>query len=535
MNILVKTTLTIAVTSLLVACGSDSDSTSSQPVIPPDTKPPVVIPPVVVPPKPSEQTLTATLIGSDVFTWEQGKAINIQLLDQDNNAIKAIKCVSDDTIRLTVAADCSALTTRRLGQSTLTVTGANNATTKLIVDSVPTKTPLAVSSGGINETNRVVTANGQVLTWGTNYRNQLSTIDTNKVDYLQYPKSVVTNAKGDKLKNIYQIAHSQDSAYALTDEGTVYGWGASVYNSTVSNLGSVVFAEPVQDATGRKPLTNIVRLASASRGDQVMGLTDDGRVMRWGSSDANNPQFEVDNNGAPLKDIVAIALEYRMAYAVNKQGQVYQWDLDPNASVHPVSLVKDKSGKAISDIKKIVTNDTHTLALTKTGNVYAWGGNSEGQLGDKDLVQTGNPIDYANYVKFGATPLNNIKDIAINFHSSYALTQSGNVFAWGNNAFGELGDGVNNPAGNYTDIPRLVVSESGQDKLSNVAAITGMGDGALALKSNGTIVGWGWNWHGLLTQDNPESVDKYRYPVLIQKSKGTALNIGDLNQFTQLN
>lgn len=532
MNILAKLTLTVATTSLLAACGNDSNSSASQPVIPPDIKPPVVVPPV-----PNEKKLTAKLIGSDIFTWEQGQAIKIQLLDQNNNVVKATKCTSDDKVKLSVSDNCSALTTHRLGQSTLTVTGENNLKTKLIVNSVPTRTPLAVSSGGNNDANRVVTADGQVLTWGTNYRNQLSTIDTNKVDYLQYPKPVVTNIRGDKLNNIYQVAHSSASVYALNNEGKVYGWGSAVYRSTASGLSQVVFADPVQDATGRKPLTNIVRLASASLGNQVMGLTDDGRVMRWGSSDANNPQFEVDNNGAPLKDITSIALEYEMAYAVNKQGQVYQWDLDPNARIHPVSLVKDKNGKPIVDVTKIVTGPNHTLALTKKGNMYAWGNNNQYQLGDPKLEENNTVINYANYVKLGNAPLGNIKDIAINFYSSYALTQSGNVYAWGNNGLGLLGDGVNNPAGTRTGVPRLVVSESGQDKLSDVVAITGMEEGVLALKSNGTIVGWGRNWHGRLTQDDRKQGDgdDYAYPVLIQKSKGKALNIGNLNAFTKLN
>lgn len=523
MRTFTKTTLVIAVASLLTACGGGSDSSNSQP----ETQPPVVLPPS------SQQTLSATLIGSDMLTWEQGKTTNVQLLDQNNDVVEVAKCVSNDNVRLTVAADCSAMTVHRLGQSTLTVTGANNLTTKLTVNGVPTNSPLAVSSGGNNDANRIVTANGQVLTWGTNYGSQLGTVGADKLEYLQYPEAVITNAQGDKLTNIYQVAHSKSTGYALTNQGTVYGWGY-VYRSTVSSQSNVLFAEPVQDATGRSPLTNIVRLASASIGEQVMGLTDDGRVMRWGSSDANNPQFEVDNNGEPLKDIVAIALNYKMAYAVNKQGQVYQWDLDPNADIHPVSLVKDKSGNPITDVTKIVTNAQHTLALTETGKIYAWGTNNQLQLGDPDLADNA-VIDYANYVKLGNSPLDNIKDIATNFSSSYALTHSGNVYAWGFNASGELGDGVNNPAGDRNAVPGLVVSESGQGKLSNVVAITGMESGALAYKSNGTIVGWGRNWHGVLTQDNPVGVDEYPYPVLIQQSKGNALNIGDSSKFTQLN
>lgn len=533
MNTYIKSTLAVSITGLLVACGgggSDSSPSTLNPVTPPTTNPTVPNTPTT----PTQPSISATLVGSNMLTWEQGRTTNVQLLDQNNNAVEAVKCVSDDNVRLTVALNCSAMTVHRLGQSSITVTGANDLTTKLTVRGVPTKSPLAVNSGGNNDANRIVTVDGEVLTWGTNFRNQLSTIDANSVKYLQYPKTVVTNSGGDKLNNIYQVAHSESSTYALNNEGRVFGWGY-VYKSTLSGLSRVVFAEPVQDATGRNPLTNIVRLASASIGNEVMGLTDDGRVMRWGSSDANSPQFEVDNNGEPLKNITSIALEYKMAYAVNKQGQVYQWDLDDNASVHPVSLVKDMSGTPITGVTKIVTGPNHTLALTTSGKVYAWGNNSQYQLGDPALERNNKVIEYANYVKLGSTPLNNIKDIAINFYSSYALTQSGNVYSWGSNSTGELGDGINNPAGGQRVVPGIVVSESGQDKLSNVVAITGMEYGALALKSNGTIVGWGRNWHGVLTQNNPEGVDDYPYPLLIQRSEGQALNIGDISEFTKLN
>lgn len=529
MKLLTKSALAVAITAYslqLVACGGgggggDSSSSSSNNTTT----------------NPAQKKITATVISSNTLTWEQGAALKLQLLDQDGKAIKAKSCHSDDTVRLSINQNCSALTTHRLGQSSFTVTGANNATTKVTVNTVPSKSPLAVNSGGQNDANRVVTSDGQVLTWGTNSYSQglsqLSATKSEDIKYLQYPAPVVT-ANGDKLTNIYQVTNGVSTAYALTAEGKVYGWG-HVGKATSSNNQSIPFAELVQDASGRKPLTNIVSLSTTSSFGYALGLTDNKKVMQWATGDKYYPAYVIDNDGNPLADIKAVGLNYQTGYAVNDQGQVYQWSLDANADTHPVSLVTDQSGKPITGVQKIVSNSTHSLALTKDGHVYAWG-EAKDFLGNETYKGgSEQKVEFAVPVELKGQPLANIKDIAISFGSSYALTQSGNVYAWGTGSIGQLGDGTNEPLSNGTHVPHLVVSETGQGVLNNVVAITGGDDIALALKVDGTLVGWGRNWHGRLTQDNPEGVDEYHYPVVIQQSADKALNIGKPAEFTQLN
>ncbi|CAG2163198.1 unnamed protein product [Oppiella nova] len=79
----------------------------------------------------------------------------------------------------------------------------------------------------------------------------------------------------------------------------------------------------------------------------------------------------------------------------------------------------------------------HVLALTETGEVYAWGDNRCGQVGCGNLLDIINtPIKLA----IGDTSCV-IESIACGDHHSIALTQNGDVYVWGSNEYGQLATG----------------------------------------------------------------------------------------------
>ena len=75
----------------------------------------------------------------------------------------------------------------------------------------------------------------------------------------------------------------------------------------------------------------------------------------------------------------------------------------------------------------------HSLVLTESGEVYAWGDNDDGQLGLGDREERLTPTKVEGLPK--------VKAIAAGGGYSLALTESGEVYAWGNNAIGQLGLG----------------------------------------------------------------------------------------------
>lgn len=520
--------LVISITAMLTACGGGSSGTNSNipnnPTAPSNPNTPSI-------PSTSVKSITASLVNhSNEFLWEQNTPIKLSVVDQDNKPVEIEKCFSDDQTLLTIASDCSNLTSHRIQEASFTVVSKDGAKTNVIVSGVPVPSTLPVNSSGGNSAGRIINDDHQVLAWGDNTSNQLATKTSLSLDYSQYP-DFVTLKDGTILSDIYQIAQGYSTVYALNKKGQVYGWGQGVHRNTASQQHVVNYPEFILNAAGKAPLNHIVKISTSGNDTGALALTDEGRVMMFGFSNNLYPTY-VKKDNLPLTNIKNISLggvsidgtSVANAYAVDDKGQVYHWQIDLNNNTYDVKLVVDKNGTPLTGVSKVVAGIKHVLALTDKGYVYSWGSNSTA-LGDESLDQSLSYIKYATVVNIKGQPLTNIKDIALNFGSSYALTNNGNVYAWGNAPIGQLGDGINNPLGNGTSTPTLVVSETGTGELSNINAITGSIDSAFALKADGSLVGWGSNWNGLLTQDNPQSGKYYRSPVVIYKVKDQPLSI----------
>jgi alpha-tubulin suppressor-like RCC1 family protein len=114
------------------------------------------------------------------------------------------------------------------------------------------------------------------------------------------------------------------------------------------------------------------------------------------------------------------------------------------------------------------------------GEVWAWGLNNFGELGDGTNTDSNTPVQVSN--------LSDVKAIAGGYHHSLALKNDGTVWAWGHNGVGQLGNGTN------TDSNTPV-------QVSNLSDIKAIGAGeyySLALKNDGTVWAWGHGGDGQL-------------------------------------
>jgi alpha-tubulin suppressor-like RCC1 family protein len=124
----------------------------------------------------------------------------------------------------------------------------------------------------------------------------------------------------------------------------------------------------------------------------------------------------------------------------------------------------------------IAAGEAYSVALKADGSVWTWGNNTFGQLGDGGTAGRTSP----SQVLTGATA------IAAGYHHAVALKTDGTVWAWGENYAGEVGDGT-------TTIRRSPVPVSG---LSNVVAVAASFCNSYAVKADGTVWAWGLNWGG---------------------------------------
>jgi alpha-tubulin suppressor-like RCC1 family protein len=132
----------------------------------------------------------------------------------------------------------------------------------------------------------------------------------------------------------------------------------------------------------------------------------------------------------------------------------------------------------------------HSLAVRSDGTVWAWGDNSAGQLGDGTETASLTPVQVVG--PGGSGFLTGIIAVAVSRDSvsqySLALRSDGTVWAWGFNWDNELGDGTTT----NSLTPVQVLGAGGSGFLTGVKAIAAGWGANLALRSDGTVWTWGY-------------------------------------------
>jgi alpha-tubulin suppressor-like RCC1 family protein len=136
-----------------------------------------------------------------------------------------------------------------------------------------------------------------------------------------------------------------------------------------------------------------------------------------------------------------------------------------------------------------VSTSTHTLFIKSDGTVLAWGLNDKGQLGNNTTSLIANPSAVQVLGEGGVGILSDIIAVAAGNGFSIALKSDGTIWAWGDNTYGQLGDGTT--TARLT--PVQVTGLSG-----TFVTISAGGSHALAIRSDGTLWAWGDNSSGQL-------------------------------------
>ena len=139
------------------------------------------------------------------------------------------------------------------------------------------------------------------------------------------------------------------------------------------------------------------------------------------------------------------------------------------------------SAEELTITPMIAGGEYHSLALKYDGTVWAWGYNLYGQLGDGTKTDSSKPLP----VMYQGEQLSGVAAVAAGDNHSLALSSNGDVFAWGSNGSGQLGNGT-------------TTSSSPLHVEINKTAIAAGGYFSLALDNDGTVMAWGSNSSGQL-------------------------------------
>lgn len=157
-------------------------------------------------------------------------------------------------------------------------------------------------------------------------------------------------------------------------------------------------------------------------------------------------------------------------------------------------------------VVKIACGESHSLILTDRADIYAWGRGFEGQLGLSKSIEVASTPQYIK--SFYGKPVHTIEAGA---YFSLAITKEGLLFGWGEAKMGQLGLGKQREVRLPQRIP--IIDEHSNKEHTVIACSAGFGHTA-CLTDSGDLFTWGFNIYGQLglgdkkTRWKPEQVNK---------------------------
>ncbi|WP_437546073.1 trypsin-like peptidase domain-containing protein [Sorangium sp. So ce367] len=276
-----------------------------------------------------------------------------------------------------------------------------------------------------------------------------------------------------------RVSAGGDRTCVVNPEGTVRCWGDLLGENTSETL-----------------TLSGARFKSVSVGlRHACGVTFDGTASCWGvnnygqlgnGSDANSFDVETGVQQGPLV-FASVAAGGFHTCAVTIEGSAFCWGHGAegrlgNNSGHDSRIPVPVSGGL--RFTSITAGLRNTCGLTTSGSVYCWGGMSGTGLRREG---TESPNTWSPALVLGNITF---KSVAAGQHQLCGLAANNDVYCWGSNEDGALGNG------STTEIELTPVRVATALKFRSVTA--GLGGHACGISTNGAAFCWGQNTNGSL-------------------------------------
>lgn len=287
----------------------------------------------------------------------------------------------------------------------------------------------------------------------------------------------------DGLSSVINISAGLEHTCAVLAGGGVRCWGL---NGT-GDLGDGTVADSITPV----PVAGISGAVAVSAGEaHTCAIVADGSIRCWGLNssgqlgDATETARQTPVAVVGISGAVAVSAGSGHTCALRGDGTVSCWGDNDYGQLGDGTIAIARFGPVavggISGVIAVSADGVSTCALLGDGTVSCWGDDEYGQLGDGSTTNSAKAVTVPG--------ISTAVAVSTGYDHACALLSEGSIRCWGMNGFGELGDG--------TTTNRLApVAVSG---LSSAVAVSAGGFSTCALLADGTIRCWGVNWGGEL-------------------------------------
>lgn len=362
---------------------------------------------------------------------------------------------------------------------------------------------LHVAAG--NNFTLALNSSGGMFTWGNDAFGQLGNGTSSAVFT---PTQIEVNSKW------IVIEAGADYAMAIKSNGSLFSWGKNqrgqLGNNSTSNASSPVAISSSLPWIGM----SCGQSGSSGNVQHSIGLKADGSVWTWGdntlgalgNTQNTSPIISEPTTIFPLvNNIVAVETGNGVSYIRDASGQVYAAGTDSTGALGNTAPLTSSPGFIPISVvpvswSSISAGQNLTAALKSDGTIWMWGSNSNGQLGNGSLT----PTLVTTATQIGTA--SNWKMITAGANHIMAINASGQLFAWGGNGNGQLGNGSTS-----TSVLSPILIPSTVPWIS----VSGGFNFSLGVKADGTLWSWGLNTSAQLGKGNTNNVAANLSPAQI--------------------
>ncbi len=174
------------------------------------------------------------------------------------------------------------------------------------------------------------------------------------------------------------------------------------------------------------------------------------------------------------------ASTYNNTALIKSDGSLWTWGRNTDGQLGDISTAGKQSPVQVgtlTDWSQVSMGFIHTAAVKTDGTLWTWGANGQGQLGQNNVTGRSSPVQVGT--------LTDWSQVSCGGYTTVAVKTNGTLWSWGNNSLGQLGQNI--AAATDRSSPVQIGT------LTTWSQVSADNQKVCAIKTDGTLWGWGWN------------------------------------------